>query len=73
MEDLQCTKMEKWMSGRMRVYTKRNKLTQHLCRGTYCALSVARMLNILTPELIAGAAEYVVKYALKLFSKNYHQ
>jgi len=30
-------------------------------RGTYCALSVARMLNLLTPELTAGAAEYIAR------------
>eukprot|EP01112_Ceratiomyxa_fruticulosa_P014777 TRINITY_DN4271_c0_g1_i1.p1 TRINITY_DN4271_c0_g1~~TRINITY_DN4271_c0_g1_i1.p1 ORF type:complete len:440 (+),score=66.27 TRINITY_DN4271_c0_g1_i1:671-1990(+) len=30
-------------------------------RGTYCAVSVASILNILTPELVEGAAEYIVR------------
>ena len=30
-------------------------------RATYCALSVAKLLNLLTPELISGAAEFVGK------------
>jgi prenyltransferase beta subunit len=28
-------------------------------RATYCALSVAKLLNILTPELVEGAAEFI--------------
>lgn len=31
-------------------------------RGTYCALVAASILNIMTPELLHGAAEFVVKY-----------
>ncbi|SCU97097.1 LAFA_0G09736g1_1 [Lachancea sp. 'fantastica'] len=30
-------------------------------RSTYCALSVAKMLNILTPELCEGVAEFLLK------------
>jgi len=30
-------------------------------RGTYCALSVASLLNLVTPELTAGAGEYVAR------------
>lgn len=30
-------------------------------RGTYTIISIARILNILTPELTAGVAEYVLK------------
>ncbi|SCW01868.1 LAFE_0E09054g1_1 [Lachancea fermentati] len=30
-------------------------------RGTYCALSVAAMLNILTPELCTGVEEFLIK------------
>ena len=31
-------------------------------RGTYCALSVASILNILTPELVEGTGEYIAKW-----------
>jgi protein farnesyltransferase subunit beta len=30
-------------------------------RGSYCAISVATLLNILTPELVAGVAEFICK------------
>ncbi|ORY00270.1 terpenoid cyclases/Protein prenyltransferase [Basidiobolus meristosporus CBS 931.73] len=30
-------------------------------RGSYCALSVASLLNILTPELMDGAAEFIAR------------
>ena len=30
-------------------------------RGAYCALSAARLTNIVTPELVDGAAEWVVR------------
>lgn len=30
-------------------------------RGAYCALSVARLLNILTPELTAGCTDFVLR------------
>ena len=29
------------------------------CRGTYCALSVASLLNLLTPELTSGCAQFI--------------
>jgi protein farnesyltransferase subunit beta len=29
------------------------------CSGTYCAMVIATMLNIMTPELTEGAAEYI--------------
>lgn len=29
-------------------------------RGTYCVLSIARLLNILTPELVEGAADFLL-------------
>lgn len=31
------------------------------CRGTYTVIAVARILNILTPELTAGVAEYLLR------------
>lgn len=34
-------------------------------RGVYCALSVAKLTNIYTPELFEGSAEWVVRYVLK--------
>jgi protein farnesyltransferase subunit beta len=35
-------------------------------RAVYCAVVVATLLNILTPELISGTAEWIARY--KLFS-----
>jgi len=31
-------------------------------RGCYCVLATAKLLNILTPELTAGVAEFIARY-----------
>lgn len=39
---------------------KRNTDILTVTSGIYCLLSVATMLNIMTPELVAGVPEFIV-------------
>ena len=34
-------------------------------RATYCAISVAAALNLLTDDLLANAVEYIARYSLQ--------
>ncbi len=37
------------------------EISNRLCRGSYTAMSVATLLNIVTPELASGAGEFVAR------------
>jgi protein farnesyltransferase subunit beta len=39
-------------------------------RAVYCAISVATLLNIITPDLITGTAEWIARQIYNIFIHN---
>jgi len=57
--------MKVWMKDNGRNYAgfRMHKDGEVDCRGTYTVLAVARLLNILTPELVDGVADFILACA----------
>ncbi len=49
----------KWTSGKWFTSLLVRSLIARMHRGIYCLLAVATLLNLLTPELLAGVPEFL--------------
>lgn len=35
--------------------------SEYDCRSTYCVLSICKLLNMLTPEIVKGAGDFLLR------------